>query len=401
MRRFLLLFLLALLARPVAARVKLAALPRRERVEIRLDHGRFTLVEEERIVPLLQSTDRRGNNRVDFSWANTRIDKNSIQFRPIAIRDQGRFRPLRDGEVKVINVSYPPNENALVWEVFSAKACALKVRVSYLISNLTRRFAYRALANNDETHLTLRKYLRISNWSGEGFGEAGVWAGFGPTFRRKIGNQQDLKLLIQRFERVPIKKTFTFDWYTYGALNPAKPLASKVRLHYELQNRRKDGLGAYPLQPGKVRIFIEDKRGGEAFLGEDWARLTPIDDKMRLFLGEARDVICTRTIKSNQRHRVHGNLFHQELVLRYEIENYKKTPVTLDIVERMNRIAQQYGRAPKGGAEWIGGEQTTPALRITTERGHALPVLHATVPAAGEKPQKHVFEFHFTIKNLW
>ena len=42
------------------ARIKLAALPQRERVEIQLDNGRYTLVEEERIVPLLKSTAAAG-----------------------------------------------------------------------------------------------------------------------------------------------------------------------------------------------------------------------------------------------------------------------------------------------------------------------------------------------------
>ncbi len=43
-------------------RIKLVTLPVRERVEIQLDHERATLVEEERIVPLVQ-----GLNQVDFS----------------------------------------------------------------------------------------------------------------------------------------------------------------------------------------------------------------------------------------------------------------------------------------------------------------------------------------------
>ncbi len=51
----------------------------RERVEIQLDNPGATLVEEERIVPLV-----KGVNQVDFSWANTQIDPNTIVFRVIA-----------------------------------------------------------------------------------------------------------------------------------------------------------------------------------------------------------------------------------------------------------------------------------------------------------------------------
>ncbi len=400
---------LALAPTTAHARIKLAAQPDRQRVEIQLDHGRYTLVEEERIVPLLASSAARGNNRIDFSWANTQIDKRSIQFRPLAVRENGRFRPLRevDGkpEIAVINVAYPPNENALVWEVYARKGCALKVRVSYLIANLNRTFAYRALANRDETHLTLKKYLQLRNYSGEAFGEAGIWAGFGPKFVKSVGQQTDIKVLLEQFAQVPIKKTYTFDWFQHGALNADKPHASRVLMHYELVNDEQHGLGTFPLQPGKARIFISDGRGGEAFLGEDWARFTPLDDRMRLYLGEARDVVCTRIVQDNKRHMGQGNLFDQELWLRFEVENYKDKAVTLDVVEQINALAAQYGAKAPGDAEWVLGKDTTAGLNITTAKGRALPVLHVAAPARPKDPaakvEKVTVTLHVRIKNLW
>ena len=391
------------------ARIKLAALPLRERVEIQLDNPRYTLVEEERIVPLLKSTPQRGNNRIDFSWSNTHIDKDSIQFRPIAIQQGEGFRPIRTGqgqqEVSVINVAYPPGENALVWEVFAAEACAVKVRVSYLIANLTRSFAYRALADKDETQLTLKKYLQLRNYSGEDFGNASVWAGFGREFIRPVAQQEDSKMLLREFKQVPIQKTYTFDWYTHGPLNPAKPNASRVLMHYKLVNDEKHQMGAFPLQGGKVRIFISHGRGGEAFLGEDWARLTPLDGEMKLYLGEARDVVCTRLVTLNKRHRVRGNLFNQEITVKYEIENFKDKPVTLDIIEQMNKLAKQYGTDPHGDAEWEIGPRMSEEIDVTYERGGVLPILHVKLPARpadkDAKVEKKTVVFHFTVKNLW
>jgi hypothetical protein len=390
---------------PAFARIKLAALPERERVEVQFDHGRATLVEEERIVPLLASTPERGNNRIDFSWTNTRIDKDSIQFRPLAIRTGGDFRPIPPGSVEVINVAYPPGENALVWEVYAKKACALKVRVSYLIDNLSRSFHYRALANRDETHLLLKKYLQIVNYSGEDFGTAGIWAGFGPRFVKELGQQEEMRVLHSTFPGVPIEKTFTFNWYAHGSLNPDKPYASKVLLHYRLTNDAEHGLGRFPLKPGKVRIFMEDGHGGEAFLGEDRAALTPLDGKMRLYLGEARDVVCTRTIKDNRRHPVNGNLFNQELWIKYEVENFKDKPVTLDIVEQLNHLAREYAGDPHGDVEWDLGKDTTRGLRISTEEGGAIPILSVDLPARPEDPaakvEKRTFIFHLTLRNIW
>ena len=349
-----------LTAAPAFARIKMTALPQRERVEIQLDHGRYTLVEEERIVPLLASNARRGNNFVDFSWSNTQIDKDSIQFRPIAIREGDGFRPIANGEVAVINVTYPPNENALVWGIHAKGACAVKARVSYLIRNLDRRFAYRAKANKAETTLFLRKYLQLRNYSGEDFGEAGIWAGFGPHFSK------------------------------HGRLNADKPFASRVLIHYELANDEGHGLGRYPLQPGKVRIFIDDGHGGEAFLGEDWAGLTPIDAKLRLFLGEARDIVCERKVEKNVRHRVRGNRFNQEIVLRYECRNFKKKAATLDITEQLNRLCAQYAGDPRGDVEWELGPQTSEGLRITYEQYFL-----------GIEKREPTFVLHLTLKHIW
>ncbi|MFH1423115.1 MAG: hypothetical protein ABIH42_10440 [Planctomycetota bacterium] len=401
-------------AQESTSRIKLAALPVRERVEIQLDNAFYTLVEEERIVPLLESTAQRGNNKIDFSWSNTTINKDSIQFRPIAIREKDTFRPIKQvllksgqttEEVCVINVSYPPNENALVWEVFAHKACAVKVRVSYLISNLTRSYSYRAFANKDETKLTLRKYLKLRNYSGEEFGLSGIWAGFGDRFTKEINQQEEMKILLRKFDNVPVEKTFTFDWYTFGQLNPDKPLCSKVLMHYKLINDEKNGMGLFPLQPGKVRIFIEDSRGGEAFLGEDMSALTPLDGEMYLFLGEARDVVCERKIEFNNRQNIRGNLHNQEIIVKYEIENFKDKACTLQIIEQINRLAREYAGDPHGDAEWELGDKTSSDVKITFDKGNVLPVLHIDLPARpkdkDQKVTKIVIRFHLIIKNVW
>ncbi len=409
------LFGLALLFPATAsARIKLTSLPQRERVEVQLDNGQYTLVEEERIVPLLQSNEANGNNMIDFSWSNTAIDKDSIQFRPLGIREGDAFREIKKvalapgnevDEVGVINVAYPPNENALVWEVYSNQACAVKVRVSYLIANLTRSFEYQALADKEETQLTLRNFLRLHNWCGEEFGPSGVWAGFGPKFHKEFGQQEDVKMLVQKFDGVPIQKTYTFDWYTHGPLNPDKPQASKVLMHYKLKNDEKNHLGAFPLQPGKVRIFIQDGHGGEAFLGEDWAQLTPLDGDMKLFLGEARDIVCTRIVESNERHNQRGNLFDQEVVIKYEIENFKDKASTIDIVEQLNRVGQEFFGNTHGDVQWEKGDQTTGTIRFDDELGGATPKLSVDLPARpadkDKAVEKVIVKFHFTLRNLW
>ena len=393
---------------PAWARIKLTALPARDRVEIQLDNGRYTLVEEERIIPLLKSTFKTGNNKIDFSWSNTHIDKNSIRFRAIAVMDSGKARPIRtaggQAEVAVINVSYPPDENALVWEVFAAEGCAVKVRVSYLINNLTRTFHYTAVTNRAETEMELREYIQLRNYSGEGFGSTGVVLGYADRLLKPgaVGQQEDVKMLLYRFHKVPILKTYTFDWHRFGRLDKDRPNASKVVMHYEVMNDRKGGLGGVPLEPGKVRIYLRDGRGGQAFLGEDWGKLTPIGSKMRLYVGQARDVVCKRMVEFKEVQQVRGNLVDIQVRLRYEIENFKPHPVRLDIVEQLNSLADRFHAGWRHGeVEWEVGPRTTKPLRITRDFGGASPVLHVDLPARTDQPVKTVVTFQFTLKNLW
>src|SRR3954451_12845678 len=86
-----------LFSNQASARVKLITLPVRERVEIQLDNPGATLVEEERIVPLV-----KGDNQVDFSWAKTQIDPNTIVFRVVGPAAGVAI------EVNVLSGSYPP-----------------------------------------------------------------------------------------------------------------------------------------------------------------------------------------------------------------------------------------------------------------------------------------------------
>ena len=378
----------AALAAPAAARIKLATLPVRERVEIQLENPNATLVEEERVVALL-----KGTNHVDFSWTNTQIDKWTILFRPLVPGDV----------VRVINQSYPPNENALVWEVFAEKAGPVKVRISYLLGNLRRTFSYRATAENDESRLTLRNYMRVWNFSGEEFGLSSVWAGFGDIFKKEMGLQESKEVLVGKFVDVPIAKKFIFNWRT-GQPVPDEPNQRYVTMHYVLKNDAAHKLGTFPLPYGKVRIFLKDGRGGEAFTGEDWGKFTSIDDEMKLYLGLARDIKVERTVKLNKRNPVHGNLYHQEVVLQYKMQNFKKDACVLDIEEDLNALRNEFCGNKDHDAQWELAEQTTDKRKV--ERKSAQNVeLHIPLPAgpkeADKKPDEVIFLVHLWFRNEW
>lgn len=375
------------------ARVKLITLPVRERVEIQLDNASATLVEEERIVPLV-----KGENQVDFSWANTQIDPNTIVFRVVAPVGEKML------DVKVLSVSYPPNEAALIWTVGSSDSGSARVRISYLLGNLSKSFNYRAIASKDETTLTLSQYMRLQNFANESFGSSGLWAGFGKRFLKPIGLNETKEMLMEKFEKVPIKKTYTCNVAEFGWLDqPQQKL--RVPMHYVLKNDKANNLGVAPLQYGKVRIFIDGgENGSTAFLGEDWGKFTPMDDEMKLYLGVAQDVVVKRTIEKNENKKVGGNVSHQEVILKYEIENFKDKEVTLDVVENLRHVRNEVRGDTGRDVEWELGKETTFEGGIDKEKStFEQVVFHAKLPAKGAdgKAKKITHKLHVILKNEW
>lgn len=385
-------------ARSADARVKLITLPVRERVEIQLDNPNATLVEEERIVPLV-----KGENQVDFSWANTQIDPNTIVFRVLGPAGGAD----RAHEINVLSVSYPPNESALVWSVATNVSGPARVRISYLLGNLTKSFSYRAVASHDETTLDLSQYMRLNNLANEEFRDTGLWAGFGPRFQKPIGLNETKEVLVEKYQAIPIQKTYTCDPAEFDFIDPAQQKL-RVPMHYVLKNDASHHLGKAALQYGKVRIFIDgagqNGQASSAFLGEDWGKFTPKDDEMRLYLGVAQDISVKRTIEKNEAHRISGNLYNYDVVLKYEIENFKREPVTLDVSEHLRRIRNEIRGDTGREVDWELGDGTTFEGGPDAEHSTAdVLVFHAKLPAADENGKAHkiTHKLHLTIKNEW
>lgn len=374
------------------ARVKLITLPVRQRVEVQLDHPDVTLVEEERVVPLVQ-----GTNQVDFSWANTRIDPNTVVFRVLGPAEG------RQLEARVLSVSYPPNEQALVWQVWSSASGSALVRISYALGGLTKGFHYRAVAGHDEKTLTLSQYLLLQNFANEEYGASGLWVGFGEGIQKPIGLNETKQVLVNKFVNVPVEKTYSCSPTEFGYLDPSQNKL-RVPMHYVLRNDAAHGLGGAALPYGKVRIFQDDGKGTTAFLGEDWGRFTPIDDKMKVYLGVAQDVVVKRTIDRNERRRLAGNLYDHEVVVKYEIENFKDAPVTLDVIESLDHLRNEIGVGSARDVQWeLGGQTTFQGGPDRDDSSFNRLVFHAPLPArqTTDKAEKTVHRLHLILHNEW
>ena len=384
--------LAALPALDAAARVKLITLPVRERVEVRLDHPSATLVEEERVVPLLE-----GRNKIDFSWKSVNVDPGTIVFRVLGPADgEGEMR------VNVISVTYPPNENALVWDVHASRAGAATVRISYLLGGLTNAFAYRAVAGPDEQTLTLQQHLRVKNFAAEAYADTTVYAGFGENFSRPIGSNETRQMLAAEYDRVPVVKAYTVDASSLGYLDRADHKL-RTAMHYVLENTEDRGLGREALPPGKVRIFQKDRRGTSAFLGEDFGGFTPVGDEMRLYVGVAQDVVVRRTIDHRRIERKGANLYDAHVIVKYEIENFKNDGVPLDVIEDIEQLRRDANISRNRAPAWKLGAETTFAGRPDPERSSMdRLVMRADLPARdGDEADTITRKLHLVFEDQW
>ncbi len=392
--------MLAVLAPHASARVKLITLPVRERVEVQLDHDSATLVEEERIIPLVQ-----GSNQVDFAWAGTRIDPGTIVFRvmgPAPGNAEGEGGEL---VANVLSVSYPPGENALVWDVSASRSGSALVRISYLLGGLDKSYNYRAVAEHDEKTLTLAQYIRVQNFAGEEFDAANVNLGIGDKFAKPIGLNETKEILVDRIAAVPILKTYTADPTQFGYIDQPKNKL-RVPMHYVIHNDKDHKLGSAPLPYGKVRIFQKDRPGEDAttaFLGEDWGSFTPIDDKMRLYLGVAQDIVVVRTIDERKSTRVAGNLHDFDVVIKYEVENFKDQPVLLNLAELVDHVRNEAGARSGQEAQWeIGPKTTLKGGPDAEDSTHERIVFKAELPPRkGDKAEKLELKLHLVFRNQW
>ncbi len=311
----------------VQARIKLVALPERAATVIRLDNPQATLIEEERVLTL-----QKGINKVDFSWKAVSIDADSIR---LAVLDH-------PDKVKLLNVSYPPNEAALVWEISSDSDYAERVRISYLLMNIDRLITYKAIADKAETGIDLKSFLVLRNFSGEDFDMARVLLDYGEAFERGIQHEETKQMLFFEAARIPVTKVWTFDAAKL-AWDPEQLENQNVGIpvSYRILNDKNSGLGAFALWGGKARIFQDDGHESTIFLGEDVTGLVPVGEKTELYIGDSRDIVVTQQKMKDQRINIKRNnsnniiLYDTDEEIVAKIENFKDSPAVLTVIEHI------------------------------------------------------------------
>jgi hypothetical protein len=244
--------------------------------------------------------------------------------------------------------------------------------------------------------------MRIDNAANEGYEQTEVWAGFGEQLQKPIGINECKEVLVGKYRGVPITKTYTADVLAFGYLDPAQRKLN-VPLHYVLKNTAANGLGQAALPYGKARIFQDDGRGGVAFLGEDWAKFTPLDDELSLYLGLARDIVVRRTIARNERSRIAGNLYNYDIVVSYDIENFKDTPARLQLIERVSQWRSELGMSNERDPQWELGAETTVGPPDSEKSDFDRLLFRVELPArpTGGQAEKRTHKLHVILQNEW
>jgi hypothetical protein len=263
----------------------------------------------------------------------------------------------------------------LMWLLRSARAATQRVEASYLTGGISWKSDYVMVINPADTRADLTGWVTIDNKSGstysnaalklvagdinravdrrrdgrlmemaakaasveladrdfksEGFFEYHLYTLDGRT---TIKDNQTKQLALMAASEVPVDKHFIYygaaDYYRtqYGV-----PMSNqKVGVYLELKNSKENRLGQ-PLPKGKVRVYKADTSGSQQLIGEDWIDHTPKDEKIRIKMGEAFDVVGQRTQKDWK--RIASNLYEVEWEIT--LRNHKQEAVTVEVIEPM------------------------------------------------------------------
>jgi hypothetical protein len=108
---------------------------------------------------------------------------------------------------------------------------------------------------------------------------------------------------------------------------------SKIWIMEEFKNSEGNHLGI-PLPKGKLRFYRRDTDGHLEFVGENMIDHTPKDETLRIYTGNAFDVVGER---KRTNYRVDSNQHWMDESFEIRIRNHKKEPVDVRAVEHLYR----------------------------------------------------------------
>jgi hypothetical protein len=286
-----------------------------------------------------------------------------------------------------------------------------KVEASYLTSGINWKADYVAVLNQLDTSTDLTGWVTIDNRSGATYQNALLKLVAGdihrvraemkmdyakpmaaakeasPQFKEEsffeyhlytldrrttIKDNQTKQMTLLDANQVPLRKLFVFSgqpqYYYYQNQNSDK---QKIGVFLELENLKKNNLGI-PLPKGTIRVYKEDKDGSLQFVGEDSIDHTPKDEKFKIKIGEAFDVMGER-VQADYK-RLGRNLF--EVAFEVSLRNHKNEDIKVFVEE------------PVPG-DWEMLSKTHPYEKVSAH------LVRFEVPVAKDKEEKVKYRIRF------
>jgi hypothetical protein len=135
----------------------------------------------------------------------------------------------------------------------------------------------------------------------------------------------------------------------------------KVWIMREFENTKANGLGI-PLPAGRVRFYQQDEDGQLEFVGENMIDHTPRDETLRVYTGNAFDLVGDRTQTA---YEVNWDDDWLNESFEIELRNHKDEPVEILVVERLYRWTNW--EISKSNHDWTKHDSRTIEFRVRLE----------------------------------
>jgi hypothetical protein len=148
--------------------------------------------------------------------------------------------------------------------------------------------------------------------------------------RTTLKDNQTKQLTLMASAGVPVTKQLVYHGtQDYYRSQHGVPVSNqKVGVYLELRNSAEHRLGV-PLPRGKVRVYKADASGSPQFVGEDWIDHTPKNEKVKVKMGNAFDLVGERVQRDWR--KLAGHLYEVEWEI--SLRNHKAADQTVTVIE--------------------------------------------------------------------
>ena len=159
--------------------------------------------------------------------------------------------------------------------------------------------------------------------------------------RATINDNETKQIEFVKAGSINVKKLYIYRgfipqyWFTeYSRSNKdyGAQCSNKVFVNVEFVNSKENNLGI-PLPKGKIRVYKKDIDESLEFIGEDAVEHTPKDESIRVYLGNAFDIVGERTQKDFK----YVSAKTIEETFQIKLRNHKEEPVEVTVTEQLYR----------------------------------------------------------------